>query len=109
MEFPRAVLTMGKKGKLEIRTAESRGRLIICKYIDPETKKAVDTKRKLILLDAGGKTTAYFIVPFKDSKRSLLIPSPPDEKECKFGTKRSNIQNRFSPRLNFNGIESFAS
>lgn len=81
IDFPKAVLTTRKKGKLEIRTLDTRGRFIICKYIDPETMKPVDAKRKLILLADDGKTTAYFIVPLKDSRRSLLISSPPDERE----------------------------
>jgi hypothetical protein len=81
MEFPETVLTTGKRGKLEIRTLESRGRYVICKYLDPETMKLADAKRKLMLFDEDGRTLEYFIVPFKDSKRSLLIPSLPDARE----------------------------
>jgi hypothetical protein len=81
MEFPEAVMTRSKKGKLEIRTLESRGSFVICKYFDSSTLKLADTKRKLILRSEKGELTEYFIVPLKDPRRALLISSRPDEKE----------------------------
>jgi hypothetical protein len=81
MDLPESVVTMGKRGRREIRTLESRGRYVICKYLDPETMKAADTKRKLMLFDEHGRIMQYFIVPLKDPKRSLLIQSESNEKE----------------------------
>lgn len=81
MEFPETVLATGKGEKLEVRTLESRGRYVICKYLDPKTMKLADAKRKLMLFDEDGRTLEYFIVPLKNSKRSLLISSLPDARE----------------------------
>ena len=81
MEFPETVMTRSKKGKLEIRTLESRGSFVICKYLDSNTLKLADTKKKLILRSENGELAEYFIVPLKDPRRALLISSPLDEKE----------------------------
>jgi len=81
MEFPEQVLTKGKKGRLEVRSLDSRGSYVLCKYLDPDSLKLADTKRKLILKDADGNVTQYFIIPLKDPTRSLLILAAADEKE----------------------------
>jgi hypothetical protein len=73
MGFPETVLTTSKKGQVEIRTLESRGSFVICKYIDSKTLKLTDRKKKLILRSNSGELTEYFIVPLKDPKRALLI------------------------------------
>jgi hypothetical protein len=80
MEFPETVLTTSKKGKLEVRTLESRGSFVICKYLDPKTLKP-DTKKKLMLRSKNGELMEYFIVPINSRNRALLISSHPDEKE----------------------------
>ena len=81
MEFPETVLTKSKKGKLEIRGLEHRGSFVLCKYLDPNTMKLADTKRKLILKDEEGTITEYFIIPLKDPKRVLLVSPEVDEKD----------------------------
>ena len=81
MEFPETVQTKSKKGKLEIRSLEHRGSFVLCKYVDPNTMKLADTKRKLILKDEEGTITEYFIIQLKDSKRALLVSPETDEKE----------------------------
>ena len=81
MEFPKTVQTKSKKGKLEIRSLEHRGSFVLCKYLDPNTMKSADTKRKLMLKDEEGTITEYFIIPLKDPKRALLVSPETDEKE----------------------------
>jgi hypothetical protein len=81
MEFPETVTTRNKRGQVEVRTLESRGSFVICKYLDSSTLKLADTKKKLILRSDKGELTEYFIVPLKDPRRALLISSRPDEKE----------------------------
>lgn len=81
VDFPEHVLTKGKKGKLEVRSLDSRGQYVICKYLDPKTMKSADAKRKLILRDEEGKISQYFIIPLRDPKRSLLISAESEEKE----------------------------
>ena len=81
MEFPNAVLTEGKGGKLELRALESRGTFVMCKYLDPKTLKLADQKRKLMLKDENGKILEYFIIPLKDANRSLLVSGKGEEKE----------------------------
>lgn len=80
LEFPETVLTEGKKGKMEVRSLDSRGHYVLCKYLDPKTMKPTDTKRKLILRDQVGNVIEYFIIPLRDSKRALLIKAEPEEK-----------------------------
>jgi len=81
LEYSETVLTKGKKGKLEIRSLDSRGDYVLCKYLDPKTMKPVDAKRKLILRDNNGNVIEYFIIPLKDPKRALLISAEPEEKD----------------------------
>jgi hypothetical protein len=81
MKFPETVLTKSKKGKMELRSRDHRGSYVMCKYLDPETMKLADTKRKLMLKDEKGKITEYFIIPLKDPKRSLLVTPETEEKD----------------------------
>jgi len=81
VEFPESVLTRSKKGKLEVRGLDHRGSYVMCKYLDPKTMKLADTKRKLILKDEEGKIIEYFMIPLRDSNRSLLISPEPEEKD----------------------------
>lgn len=81
MQFPESVLTRSKKGKLEVRGLDHRGRYVMCKYLDPKTMKLADAKRKLILEDEEGKIFEYFIIPLKGSNRSLLISPETEEKD----------------------------
>ncbi len=81
MDLPENVLTKGKAGKLEVRSLESRGSYVICKYLDPKTMKLADQKRKLMLRDKDGRVIEYFIIPLKDPNRALLISAKTAEKE----------------------------
>lgn len=81
MEFPEAVLTKGRGGKLEVRALDSRGSYVMCKYLDPKTMKPTEKKRKLMLKDQSGTIVEYFIIPLKDPKRALLLSSEAEEKE----------------------------
>lgn len=73
MEFPPEVLTKSKTGKLEVRALDSRGKFLVCKYLDPKTLKPADKKRKIILMDEEGTTREFFIIPLKDGRRYLMI------------------------------------
>lgn len=66
---------------MEVRGLDSRGRYVMCKYIDPKTMKLADAKRKLILQDEDGMVVEYFIIPLKDPKRALLISAESEEKD----------------------------
>ena len=81
MDLPENVLTKGKAGKLEVRSLESRGSYVICKYLDPKTMKPAEQKRKLMLRDKDGRVIEYFIIPLKDPNRALLISAKTAEKE----------------------------
>ena len=80
MGFPERVLTTSKKGRLEVRTLESRGSFVICKYLDSKTLEP-DPKKKLMLRSTNGELVEYFIVPLNSRNRALLISSRPDGKE----------------------------
>lgn len=88
LEFPETVITKSKKGKVEVRSLDSRGTYVICRYIDPKTMKLADTKRKLMLKDDEGKVTEYFIIPLKDPKRALLILPEAEEKDRQVWNER---------------------
>ena len=79
--MPENVLTKGKAGKFEVRTLDSRGSYVMCKYLDAKTMKPADKKRKLMLKDQNGNVFEYFIIPIKDPKRALLLTSRSEEKE----------------------------
>ena len=88
MEFPETVITKGKNGRPEIRALDHRGSYVICKYLDPKTMKAADSKRKLMLKDEEGTVREYFIIPLKDPKRSLLIFPETKEKDREVWNER---------------------
>lgn len=79
-KYPETVLAKGRSGKLEVRSLVSRGKYVLCEYLDPQTGKLADTKKKLMLKDENGKVKEYFIVPLKSGDRSLLI-SPKEKKD----------------------------
>ena len=81
MNLPEAVLTKGKGGRLEVRALDSRGSYVMCKYLNPKTMKPADMKRKLTLKDMNGAVHEYFIIPLRDSKRSLLLTAASEQKE----------------------------
>lgn len=81
MEFPDTVMTKAKGGNLELRSLDSRGNYVMCKYIDPNTMKEADKKRKLMLKNQDGKILEYFIIPLKNQNQSLLISAKGEEKE----------------------------
>lgn len=83
MQFPDSVLTKSRKGRWEVRAVDSRGRYVICKYLDPDSLKLADMKKKLCLMEEGGGVQEYFIVPIKGQRRSLLIEAEKEEKERK--------------------------
>lgn len=81
MQVPETVLTKGRGGKIEVRTLDSRGSYVMCKYLDPKTMNPVEQKRKLTLKDLDGRVLEYFIIPLKTPKRSLLLTAEPEDKE----------------------------
>ena len=83
MGFSNNVLTKAKSGKLEVRALHARGSFVMCKYLNPETLKLADKKRKLTLKREDGTIDDYFIIPLRDAKRSLLIRAEAEEKEKK--------------------------
>ncbi len=80
LEFSESVLTKAKNGKLEVRTLQSRGTYVTCKYLNAETLKLTDKKLKLSLRNEKGEVSEFFIIPLKDPKRSLLIRAEKEDK-----------------------------
>lgn len=76
-------MTKGKGGRLEVRSLDSRGSYVMCKYLDPKTMNLADKKRKLMLKNQNGIVTEYFIIPLRDPKRALLISAEAEERERK--------------------------
>ncbi len=81
MSFSEKVLTKGRRSKTELRALDSRGTFVMCKYLNPETLKLADRKRKLSLRQESGEVHEFFIIPLKNSKRSLLIAADPEEQD----------------------------
>jgi hypothetical protein len=75
VKYPKEVLTVSKKGKVEVRSLVDRGRYIRYEYLDPETGRKTENKVKLVLI--GEKVEEYFMIPTKDGKRYLLLPLEP--------------------------------
>ena len=76
-------MTKGKGGRLEVRSLDSRGSYVMCKYLDPKTMNLAAKKRKLVLKNQNGIVTEYFIIPLRDPKRALLISAEAEEREHK--------------------------
>ena len=95
MEFSDQVLTKGKAGKLELRTLESRGTYVMCKYLDPKSLKPADNKLKLSLKDQDGTIREYFIIPLKTSSRSLLVKAEPEPKDRKIWNEKTKNEEEY--------------
>jgi len=87
-EYPKSVLTKGRSGRVEVRCLVSRGRYILCEYLDIQTCK-VDDKKKIILKNENGNYQEFFIIPMKASNKYLLIK--PKEKS---DIKKQKVWNR---------------
>ncbi len=77
-KFSESVLTKSKKGKIELRTLDSRGQYVLIKYLNPDTLELADKKKKIILRSEDGRVEAFFIIPLADKRKFLLIK---DEEE----------------------------
>lgn len=74
MSYPEEVLTISKKGKVEVRNLLDRGRYVRYEYLDPKTGKRSENKIKIVLIGDEEKMEEYFIVPLKDD-RKLMVPT----------------------------------
>jgi len=90
-EFPPSVLTRSRTGKLEVRSLDSKGRYILCKYLDPKTLKPADRKKKLSLMDEHGTLREYFIIPLKGEKKFLMVEAEKEEKERKVWNEKTGV------------------
>lgn len=88
-EFPPSVLTRSRTGRLEVRGLDSKGKYVICKYLDPKTLKPADRKRKLSLMDEKGNIREYFIIPLKEGKKFLMVEAEKEEKERKVWNEKT--------------------
>ena len=92
MGFSDSVLTKGKGGKTEVRALDSRWMYVLCKYLDSDTLKEVDRKRKLCLRDVEGNIQEFFIIPLKSASRSLLVAAEREEKEMKVWNEKTRSE-----------------
>ena len=83
MKFSKEALTKSKRGVIELRTIESKGRYVLYKYVDPKTLEPTDRKMRLCLRDEEGKIREFFIIPMKDDRRSLLLETEGGREERK--------------------------
>lgn len=70
--YPEEVLTISKKGVKEIRWLIDSGKFFRYKYVEPNTGKA-EEKVKIVLLNEAGKPEEFFVFPIKGGK-FLLVP-----------------------------------
>lgn len=89
MRFSDGVLTKSKKNKVEVRTLDSRGEYVLCKYLDINTLKPSDDKRKLCLKDKNGDIKEYFIIPLKTPNRALLVAAEKEKTERKIWNEKT--------------------
>ncbi len=73
MEYPKEVLTVSKKGKVEVRKLIDRGEFVRYEYLDPKTGKKSENKVKIVLRNSKGEVEEYFIIPLKQRGRYLLL------------------------------------
>ena len=79
-KYPEDVITKGRKGT-EIRALVSRGKYVICNYLDPETLKPTEEKYKLMLKDENGNVEEYFLIPLKDERKLMIKPKKAEKKK----------------------------
>ncbi|RLG47541.1 MAG: hypothetical protein DRO06_02680 [Thermoproteota archaeon] len=72
-KVPSEVLTVSKKGKVEVRALASRGRFVLIEYLDPSTMERTEEKYKLVLKHDSGEVEEFFILPLRQPSRRLLI------------------------------------
>ncbi len=72
-EFPEEVLTVSKKGRVEVRALVRRGKFALIEYLDPETMERTEDKYKLVLIGDDGAVEEYFILPLKQANRRLMV------------------------------------
>jgi len=92
LEYPKPVITKTRNGKLEVRGLDSRGRYVMYQYLNPETGKIADRKRKLCLMDGEGKVQEFFIIPLKSSNRSLLVVAEKEKTERKIWNPKTSSE-----------------
>jgi len=89
-KYPESVLTKGKSGKIELRALVTRGKFVICKYLDPETLQLADKKLKLTLKRDDGEIEEYFLIPLKNGRYLMITPKKKEEKERKVWNLNEN-------------------
>ncbi len=94
--FPEDVITISKKGKREVRNLLGKGKFIIYNYLDPETGKGSENKKRLILKFEDGHVEEFFIIPTSDGKRNLMLPAQEREgRKIWDGSKAVSIEDLF--------------
>jgi len=73
MKYPQEVLTISKRGKVEVRKLIDRGVYVRYEYIDPTTGEKSENKIKIVLRSKDGKLEEYFMIPLKQKDRYLLL------------------------------------
>ncbi len=73
MKYPQDVLTISKRGKVEVRKLIDRGVYVRYEYIDPTTGEKSENKIKIVLRSKDGKLEEYFMIPLKQKDRYLLL------------------------------------
>ncbi|MCX8174337.1 MAG: hypothetical protein N3F63_07020 [Thermoplasmata archaeon] len=70
--YPEEVFTTSRKGVREVRVLIDSGKFFRYKYVDPESGKA-EEKVKILLVTDGGRVEEFFVFPVKGSK-FLFVP-----------------------------------
>lgn len=70
--YPEEVYTTSKKGVREARVLIDSGRFFRYKYVEPESGKA-EEKVKILLVNENGHAEEFFVFPVKGGK-FLLVP-----------------------------------
>ncbi|MCD6275603.1 MAG: hypothetical protein J7J42_02545 [Thermoplasmata archaeon] len=88
MKYPEEVLTVSKKGKVEVRNMVDHGTFVRYEYLDPESGKRSENKVKLVLYN-GEEYEEYFIIPLKQKNRYLLLKAEKKEDRKLWDGKKS--------------------
>lgn len=79
--FTEKSLTIGSKGKVEVRTLIERGIYTIVEYRDPKDLKLFEKKFKIYLKSQDGSIKGFLLIPLKNPGRYLAFEDKNPKKD----------------------------
>lgn len=86
---------------MEVRSLVSRGKFVLCEYLDSKNGKLADKKKKLTLKTNDGNIQEYFIVPLKNGRSLLITPKEKGDIEKQKVWNKGKVEDSFKEIYTF--------